>query len=88
VVQLLVRDAERALSSDGKTMAFVAVDGAAAGLVAITDPLRSTSRAAVDAFRARGLEVVLLTGDSERAAQSIAAAAAGIIYVSTAIHLF
>jgi Cu+-exporting ATPase len=53
-------------------VAYVAVDGALAGLVAISDPIRPTSRAAVDGFRARGLEVILLTGDTAQAAQAIA----------------
>jgi Cu+-exporting ATPase len=43
--------------------------------VAISDPIRATSRAAVSAFRARGLDVVLLTGDSAQAAAAIARAA-------------
>jgi len=63
------------LAGDGKTVSYVAVDGALAGLVAVSDPIRSTSREAIAAFRARGLDVVLLTGDTSRAAQSIARAA-------------
>ena len=61
-----------AFAADGKTVAYVAVDGALAGLVAIADPIRATSREAIIAFRARGLEVVLLTGDTQRAADAIA----------------
>ena len=64
-----------ALSDDGKTVSYVAIDGALAGLVAVADPLRSTSKEAIAGFRARGLDVVMLTGDNERAAQAIAKAA-------------
>ncbi len=64
-----------ALADDGKTVSYVAVDGAFAGLVAVADPLRETSREAIAGFRARGLDVVMLTGDNERAARAIARAA-------------
>jgi Cu+-exporting ATPase len=64
-----------ALADEGKTVSYVAIDGALAGLVAVADPLRSTSKEAIAGFRARGLEVVMLTGDNERAAQAIAKAA-------------
>jgi Cd2+/Zn2+-exporting ATPase len=64
-----------ALSDEGKTVSYVAIDGALAGLVAVADPLRSTSKEAIAGFRARGLDVVMLTGDNERAAQAIAKAA-------------
>ncbi|HKS05805.1 MAG TPA: heavy metal translocating P-type ATPase [Gemmatimonadaceae bacterium] len=60
------------LADEGKTIAFVAIDGAFAGLVAVSDAIRETSRAAIDAFRKRGLDVVLLTGDTSRAANAIA----------------
>ena len=53
-------------------MVFVAVDGALAGLLAIADPIRPTSRDAVARLRSMGLEVVMLTGDDSRTARSIA----------------
>ncbi len=66
-------DAEvAALADAGKTVSYVAIDGALAGLVAVADPLRDSSRAAVAAFKRAGLEVVLLTGDTERTARAIA----------------
>jgi Cu+-exporting ATPase len=60
------------LSAEGKTSFYVAVDGALAGVIAVSDAIRETSREAIAAMRARGLAVVLLTGDSSRAAQAIA----------------
>jgi Cu+-exporting ATPase len=51
---------------------YVAVDGALAGVLAVADPIRATSRAAIARLRAMGLEVVLLTGDNERTANAIA----------------
>ncbi|MGI8618972.1 MAG: heavy metal translocating P-type ATPase [Gemmatimonadaceae bacterium] len=64
-------DAER-LSGDGKTPVYVAVDGKVAGLLAIADPIRGTSRNAIAQLRRLGLDVVLLTGDNERTANAIA----------------
>ncbi|MEX1054911.1 MAG: copper-translocating P-type ATPase [Rhodothermales bacterium] len=60
------------LSEDGKTPMFVAVDGRAAGLVAVADTLKEDSVGAIRALQALGLEVVMITGDNERTAQAIA----------------
>jgi Cu+-exporting ATPase len=65
----------RALASDGKTTVFVAANGALAGMIAVADPIRSTSRAAIARLRAMGLTVVMLTGDDARTAGAIARAA-------------
>jgi len=54
---------------------YVAADGALAGMIAVADPIRATSRDAIARLRALGLAVVMLTGDDERTAQSIARAA-------------
>jgi Cu+-exporting ATPase len=62
------------LSADSKTVVLVATDGRLAGLVAIADPVKSTSAAAVAALKRSGLDVVLLTGDNERVAASVARA--------------
>jgi Cu+-exporting ATPase len=64
-------DAER-LSGEGKTAVYVTVDGKLAGLLAIADPIRSTSRDAIARLQRLGLDVVLLTGDNERTANAIA----------------
>jgi Cu+-exporting ATPase len=59
-------------AGQGKTPLFVAVDGALAGLIAVADPIRATSPAAVAEFRRLGLDVVMLTGDNEATARAIA----------------
>ena len=64
-------DAER-FASDGKTPVFIALDGQLAGLLAIADPIKPSSRAAVNELHRMGLEVVMLTGDHARTAQAIA----------------
>ncbi|HET6309687.1 MAG TPA: heavy metal translocating P-type ATPase [Candidatus Nitrosotalea sp.] len=60
------------LSSEGKTVVAVAVDGKAVGLFAIADAPRPTSRQAVATLRQSGIEVVMLTGDNQATAQRIA----------------
>ena len=56
----------------GRTPVYVAVDGLAAGVLAIADPLKPGSRQAIAQLRARGLDVVMLTGDVETTARAIA----------------
>ncbi|MEP6758000.1 MAG: heavy metal translocating P-type ATPase [Actinomycetota bacterium] len=56
----------------GRTTVLVAVDGRVAGLIALADAPRPTSRAAVDELRQRGVEVFMLTGDNEATARKIA----------------
>jgi Cu+-exporting ATPase len=67
----LQSDAER-LRSDGATVVFAAVDGKLAGLIAIADPVKATTPAAIAALKAKGIAVVMLTGDSRTTAQAVA----------------
>jgi Cu+-exporting ATPase len=67
----LAEDAGR-LAGEGKTPVWVAVDGRLAGLLAVADPLKATSREAVARLKKMGLEVVLLTGDTRRTAEAVA----------------
>ena len=60
------------LTASGKTPMFVAVDGDAAGLVAVADVVREESKEAVELLQRMGLEVVMLTGDNRRTAGAIA----------------
>jgi len=63
------------LARQGRTPVYVAVNGRVAGLLAIADPLKPTSPEAVAALGRLGLEVIMLTGDNERTARAVAAAA-------------
>jgi P-type Cu+ transporter len=64
-------DTER-LSADGATVVFVAVDGKLAGLIAIADPVKPTTLAALEALRAQNIAIVMLTGDSRTTARAVA----------------
>jgi P-type Cu+ transporter len=67
-----LRSAAERLSAEGKTPVYVAAGGGAAGVIAIADPIKETSREAVAALRRAGLDVVMLTGDNRRTAEAIA----------------
>ena len=66
-------DALESADGAGRTIAFVAVDGAVAGLVAISDPLKSTAAAAVRELTAAGIETWLVTGDRSATALAVGA---------------
>jgi len=65
--------AERAeeLRREGQTVMFVAVDGAAAGLVGVSDPVKETTAEALDSLHAAGIRVVMITGDSRATAEAV-----------------
>jgi len=63
------------LAREGKTTAFVAADGRLAGLLALADTLKPSAGPAVAKLRARGLTVIMLTGDNRRTAAAVAALA-------------
>ncbi len=65
-------DSAAALAGLGRTPVYIAVDGQVAALLAIADPIRSGSRAAIAKLRQLGLEVVMLTGDDARTARVVA----------------
>ena len=56
----------------GKTAMFVAVDGVLAGIVAVADPVRETTAAAIKELHAQGMRIIMATGDNERTAKAVA----------------
>ncbi len=66
-------DATLAWHDDGAIVLHVLVDGAVAGALALADEIREESRQTVDALRRLGVEVVMITGDAEPVARSVAA---------------
>jgi Cu+-exporting ATPase len=61
-----------ALRADGHTVVFVAIDGRAAGLLAIVDPIRVSAAEAIRALHFEGLHVIMLTGDNATTAHAVA----------------
>jgi Cu+-exporting ATPase len=60
-----------ALSADGNTVMFVGLDGRAAGLIAVADPIKATTPAAIERLRKDGLRLVMLTGDNRATAEAV-----------------
>lgn len=60
------------LRKQGHTVVLAAIDGKAAGVIAVADPIKSSARDAVDALKQSGLRLVMLTGDNRATAESIA----------------
>jgi P-type Cu+ transporter len=67
-----VSEAER-LRREGQTVMFLAVDGVAAGLVGVVDPIKPTTAEAIADLRRDGLHIVMVTGDNETTARAVAA---------------
>jgi len=60
------------IQGEGKTAMFVTVDGKPAGILAVADPIKSTTVEAVKELHALGLKLVMLTGDNRRTADAVA----------------
>ncbi len=63
------------LEGEGKTVMLTAIDGAAAGLIAVADTLKDNSKEAVARLTKMGVEVFMITGDNRRTAEAIASQA-------------
>ena len=62
------------LATQAQTPMFLAVEGALAGLVAVSDPIKGDSRAAIARLHAEGMRVVMITGDNRATAEAVARA--------------
>jgi Cu+-exporting ATPase len=62
-----------ALAAAGKSPLYAAIDGQLVAVIAVADPIKDTTPAAINALHALGLKVAMITGDNERTAQAIAA---------------
>jgi len=60
------------LQEEGKTTMFVAIDGKPTGILAVADPIKSTTPEAIRELHALGLKIVMLTGDNRRTAAAVA----------------
>ncbi|RPJ34630.1 MAG: copper-translocating P-type ATPase [Verrucomicrobiaceae bacterium] len=60
------------LQEDGKTAMFVAIDGKAAGILAVADPIKASTAEAINSLHELGLQIFMLTGDNRRTAAAVA----------------
>ena len=65
-------ETERDLAGRGRTALFAAVDGRIAAVIAVADPVKTASRAAIRALQDRGFQVAMITGDKKETAEAIA----------------
>jgi Cu+-exporting ATPase len=72
VISSAARDQAESLQSGGKTVLFVAIDGQMAGLLAVADPVKSTTHEAIRELHALGITLVVATGDNRRTADAVA----------------
>jgi len=71
-VNIDMADSVNLLSSQGKTPMFVAIDGVLAGIIAVADRQKSTSKNAIDKIKKMGIQVAMITGDNCNTANAIA----------------
>ncbi len=74
--------AAESLRSQGQTVMFLCVDGAAAGLIGVADPIKATTPQALQALRDEGLRIIMLTGDSRATAEAVGRQLPGIEVVA------
>ena len=67
----LATDAEK-LRTSGQTAMFVAIDGRAAGLIGVADPIKASAPNAIELLHRRGVQIIMLTGDSNTTAEAVA----------------
>ncbi len=70
-IDTLKEQAER-LRKEGQTVMFVSIDGKAAGLVCVADPIKKSTQEALKTLHEEGIKVVMLTGDSRTTAEAVA----------------
>lgn len=64
---------ESELAANGRSSLYAAIDGRLAAVIAVSDPIKASSRAAIEALQSQGLEVAMITGDQRETAMAIAA---------------
>jgi Cu+-exporting ATPase len=67
-----LRSEVEAMRSTGRTVMFLAIDGTLAAAIAVGDPIKDSTPKALDALRADGLRIVMLTGDARGTAEAVA----------------
>jgi len=67
-----LEEKSKSLADDGKTPMFIALDGKAAGIIAVADTVKEDSAEAIKVLQNMGIEVVMITGDNRRTAEAIA----------------
>ena len=67
-----VTDQANEYRESGKTVMYVSANAQLAGMIAVADPIKNTTREAIDALHKQGLRIIMATGDNERTARAVA----------------
>jgi Cu+-exporting ATPase len=67
-----LEDRAASLENDGQTVMFIAIDGKAAGLIAVADPVKTTTAEAIEQLHTQKIRIVMVTGDSRSSAEAVA----------------
>ena len=66
-----IEERAKLLEAEGKTLMFISVDKKAAGVIAVTDPIKATAKRAIDGMKQLGIEVALISGDNQKTVEVI-----------------
>jgi Cu+-exporting ATPase len=65
-------DRAKGWEADGQTVMFVALDGRAIGIIGVADPIKATTKDAISLLKRDGIQIVMLTGDTQATAEAVA----------------
>lgn len=71
-IEIILQDESDKLATEGKTPMYVTINGNLAGIIAVADVVKESSKAAITALHKIGIEVAMITGDNRRTAEAIA----------------
>jgi len=71
-IEILLQEESDRLAEEGKTPMFIAIDGELAGIIAVADIIKPSSKRAIEVLHKMGIEVAMITGDNRRTAEAIA----------------
>ena len=67
-----LQDVAESWQSEAKTVIYAAIDGQFAGVVAVSDPIKESTRPAIEGLHQMGLKIIMLTGDNQHTAEAVA----------------
>ena len=74
-IEISLQNESDRLALEGKTPMYIAIEGELAGIIAVADVIKPSSKRAIDALNEMGIDVVMITGDNKSTAQAIASQA-------------
>lgn len=66
-----IEERAKLLEAEGKTLIYISIDKKAAGVIAVTDPIKKTAKQTIEGLKSLGIEVALLSGDNKKTVEAI-----------------